>query len=241
MPGKLFIVPTPIGNLKDITFRAVDVLKEVDFIACEDTRHSLILFKHYGITTPRRSLHEHNERDRTPTIIKELQSGKNVALISDAGTPLISDPGFILVHCVLEAGLEVESLPGPCAIISALSLSGLATSKFYFLGFLPPRKAARIKQFTELSSFPFTMVFYESTHRIKKFLMDAFEIFGDRQVTLAREMTKKFEEVFRGTLSELMEEGAMRSWKGEFVLILAGAPKAEKSRARNLKKYNKNK
>ncbi len=214
---------TPIGNLKDITLRALEALKSVDLIACEDTRHSLKLLNEFEIQKPLVSLHEHNEAQRIPSLLKLLHQGKNIALISDAGTPLISDPGFRLIRKLIEEEIEMEALPGPCALIQALVLSGLPTDRFYFLGFLPPKSAARLKKFSELQNHPSTMIFYESTHRIRKFLTEAFSVFGDRDAVVLREMTKKFEEVLRGPLGEIGEGIQPRSWKGEFVVLVSGA------------------
>lgn len=203
--------------------RAIEVLKSVDRIACEDTRHSLKLLQAYEISKPLLSLHEHNEAKRSVLLLEKLQSGESIALISDAGTPLVSDPGYRLVRAVLDAGLPVESIPGPCAAINALALSGLPTDSFYFLGFLPPKSAARKRRFEALRDFPATLVFYESPHRIQKFLEEAYEVFGPRDVVIAREMTKKFEEVYRGPLQAKAQSLSLRSWKGEFVVLLSGA------------------
>lgn len=223
MKGKLYLVATPIGNLKDITVRAIETLQSVDLIACEDTRHSLKLLQTYEIHKPLQSLHEHNEARRASGLIDNLNAGRNVALISDAGTPLVSDPGYRLVRAVLDAGLEVEAIPGPCAAINALVASGLPTDSFYFIGFLPPKSAARRRRFESLKDFPNTLIFYESPHRIQKFLEEAYEVLGSRRVVLAREMTKKFEECYRGPLLARAQEYSLRSWKGEFVVLLAGA------------------
>ena len=203
--------------------RAIETLQSVDLIACEDTRHSMKLLQAYDIRKPLQSLHEHNEARRSGALIDILSEGRNVALISDAGTPLISDPGYRLVRAVLDAGLEVESIPGPCAAINALAASGLPTDSFYFIGFLPPKSAARRRRFEALKDFPDTLIFYESPHRIQKFLEEAYEVLGSRPLVLAREMTKKFEECYRGSLLPKVEEYPLRSWKGEFVVLLAGA------------------
>ncbi len=221
--GKLYIVATPIGNLRDITLRALEVLKTVDVIACEDTRHSLKLLNAFEIRKPLLSLHQHNEAKRLPELIAALQRGESVALISDAGTPLISDPGYRLVKEALENGIPLEVLPGPSAILSALVLSGLPTDGFYFLGFLPPKSAARRRRFEALKEFPDTLVFFEAPHRIQKFLEEAYAVLGPRPVALAREMTKKFEEVYRGPLRPRFNDYSLRSWKGEFVVVLAGS------------------
>ena len=225
-PGKLYLVATPIGNLKDITLRALEILKSVDRIACEDTRHSQKLLNAYQIKKPLLSLHEHNELKRIPEILNKLQGGESIALISDAGTPLISDPGFPLVRELIAAGVEVESIPGPCAAINALAMSGLPPDRFYFVGFLPPRSAARKRKLEELKDHPSTLIFYESTHRIQKFLGEARQILGPRPAVLLREMTKKFEEALRGSLDTLGTSQIPRSWKGEFVLLIQGALKS---------------
>lgn len=221
MSGKLSLVATPIGNLGDITLRALETLKSADLIACEDTRHSSKLLQHYEIRKPLLSLHDHNERSRIALLISKLEEGAHVALISDAGTPLISDPGFRLARAVVEAGYPLEALPGPCAAINALLLSGLPSDSFYFVGFLPPKSAARRRRFEALVDFPSTLLFYESPHRIQKFLNEAFEVFGARPIAIAREMTKKFEEVYRGPLIAKAEDLPLRSWKGEFVVLIA--------------------
>ena len=194
----------------------------MDLIACEDTRHSLKLLQTYEIQKPLLSLHEHNEARRAAGLIEKLRAGQSVALISDAGTPLISDPGYRLVAAVLEAGMEIEAIPGPCAAINALVVSGLATDSFYFIGFLPAKSAARKRRFEALKDFPATLIFYESPHRILKFLDEAFEVLGPRPLVLAREMTKKFEEIYRGNLQSPSAAIPLRSWKGEFVVLLAG-------------------
>lgn len=230
MSGKLYIVATPIGNLKDITLRALETLRSVDAVLCEDTRHSLHLLRHYEISKPLFSLHEHNEGERIPWLLQKIQGGENIALISDAGTPLVSDPGFRVVRGLLQARIEVEALPGPCAAIQGLVLSGLACDRFYFAGFLPPKSAARLRRFAELKSLEATLIFYESPHRIQKFLAEAFRVFGPRAMALGREMTKRFEEVYRGALQEKPEDIPLRSWKGEYVVLVAGShePSSEK-------------
>ncbi|MCB1214823.1 MAG: 16S rRNA (cytidine(1402)-2'-O)-methyltransferase [Deltaproteobacteria bacterium] len=220
--GKLFIIATPIGNLGDITLRALETLKSVDAVLCEDTRHSLKLLNHYGIKKTLISFHEHNEKMRLAEIKKRLDKGENLALISDAGTPLISDPGFKLIQHLREEGFLFEGLPGPCAAINALILSALPTDAFTFLGFLPPRSAARIKKFKEVRERKETLIFYESTHRIEKFLKEAGEIFGDRTAFAIREMTKKFEEFISGPAKDLGKTIKPRSWKGEWVVLIEG-------------------
>lgn len=222
MTGTLYLVATPIGNLGDITIRALETLKAVDLIACEDTRQTVKLLNHYGIKKKMLSLHGHNEAKRAAELIPRLQAGENVALVSDAGTPLISDPGARLLHAALEGGVRVESLPGPCAAVNAFALSGMDSGRFYFVGFLPPKSAARVRIFEALRDFPAPIVFYESPHRVQKFLTEAHAVLGSRAVVIAREMTKKFEEVFRGKLAENPENLGLRSWKGEFVIIIEG-------------------
>jgi 16S rRNA (cytidine1402-2'-O)-methyltransferase len=219
MSGTLYIVPTPIGNLKDITLRALEVLRAVDLILCEDTRQTRKLLTHYEIEKPTESLHEHNERQKVPNLLEWLKEGKSLALVSDAGTPLISDPGFPLVRAAIEAQISVESLPGPCAAVTALAACGLPPDRFYFLGFLPNRSAPRRRALEELKNHPSTLIFYESTHRIQKFLVDAYEILGDRPVVLARELSKRFSELVRGRLGQPL---SLRSWKGEFVVLIGG-------------------
>jgi 16S rRNA (cytidine1402-2'-O)-methyltransferase len=224
--GKLYIVATPIGNLEDISARALTVLREVDLIAAEDTRHSKRLLSHYAITTPLRSYHDFNERQATLTLMESLRNGMQVALISDAGTPLISDPGYHLVNTAHELGIRVIPVPGPCAAITALSASGLPTDKFVFEGYAPEKQAARTARFQHLVQEVRTLVFYEAPHRIQGFLADAEAAFGPRrQATLARELTKRFETIRRGELGELRALVTREaSWgKGEYVVIVHGA------------------
>lgn len=218
--GTLYIVASPIGNLGDITLRALEVLSEVDEIACEDTRHSKKLLTAYEIQKPLFSFHDHSERSKTPRVLEKLQAGKSIALLSDAGTPLISDPGFHLLREVIAAGIPMEALPGPSALIQALVLSGLPPVPFTFVGFLPPKSAARRRALAQYQELSHTLIFFESRHRISKFLQEALEVLGDRPVVLARELTKKYGEVFRGSLSKAQDSGCLRSWKGEFVVLL---------------------
>lgn len=223
MSGKLFLVPTPIGNLKDMTFRAVEVLKESDVILAEDTRNSGILLKHYEISTPMRSYHMHNEHQATEDIIRQLKDGQIISIITDAGTPGISDPGYLLVKECVANNIVVECLPGATAFVPALVVSGLTNNEFTFVGFLPVKKGRKTKLeslFTEKK----TMIFYESPHKIGKTLKDLAENFGaERKASLSREISKKFEETLRGTLIELMEISEKRNLKGEMVLIVEGA------------------
>ena len=221
MSGTLYLVPTPIGNLEDITQRALRVLGEVDLIACEDTRHTRKLLNHYAIKTKTISYHEHNERQRAAELYAMLEAGKNVALVSDAGTPLISDPGSRLVRLAIENGAPVVSLPGPNALITALVASGRSADEFFFGGFLPARSGARRKRLEELRSIPATLIFYEAPHRIAATLNDAREVLGEREAVVARELTKLHEEIARGRLSELAARfSSSEQARGEIVLII---------------------
>ena len=221
MAGTLYLVATPIGNLEDITHRAVRVLGEVDLIACEDTRHTRKLLNHYGINTKTMSYHEHNERERAVELIEQLQSGLSVALVTGAGMPSISDPGFRLTRAAIESELRVVPVPGANALTTALVASGLPTDEFFFGGFLPSRSGARRARLAELRSVPATLIFYEGPHRIAATLRDACEILGERDAVVARELTKLHEELARGRLSELAErfEDAENA-RGEIVLII---------------------
>jgi len=225
--GILYIVATPIGNLGDISARALEVLQKVDQIAAEDTRHSASLMRHFAIDTPMFALHEHNERRKAEAVIERLQQGKSLALISDAGTPLISDPGYFLVREAHRAGIKVVPLPGPSALIAALSVSGLATDHFCFEGFLPAKSGARRKALEVLAQESRTLAFYETPHRIEECLVDMVTAFGEqRPATLARELTKTFETIRHATLGELAEWVASdpNQRKGEFVMLIEGAP-----------------
>jgi 16S rRNA (cytidine1402-2'-O)-methyltransferase len=224
--GVLYVVATPIGNLEDFSARAIRVLSEVDVIAAEDTRHSAKLLYHYGIRTPVASIHEHNERDQTPRLITQLRAGKSIALISDAGTPLLSDPGFNFVRSARADGVPVVPIPGPCAAIAALSVAGLPTDRFVFEGFPPPRSAARRTAFQTMCNERRTIIYYESSHRIVESVADMVEIFGPgRPAVLARELTKKFEAVRSGTLAELHARlvNHVNEQQGEFVVLIHGA------------------
>ena len=219
--SKLFVVPTPIGNLKDITIRAIDTLQSVDIIYAEDTRTSSKLLNHYEISTPMHSFHKHNEHTKIYNIVSILKEGKTAAIISDAGTPGISDPGFSLVRACVEKDIEVECLPGPTALIPALINSGFPCEKFSFEGFLPAKKG-RTKRLKEISTQNKTMIFYESPHRLIKTLKDFFEYFGiKRQVSVSREISKKFEETIRGTLLQAIHHFEKNKPKGEFVIVLS--------------------
>jgi 16S rRNA (cytidine1402-2'-O)-methyltransferase len=225
MPGTLYVVATPIGNLEDMTHRALRVLREVDLIACEDTRHTRKLLNHYGIKTKVTSYHDHNERERTAELLQALASGTNVAIVSDAGTPSISDPGFRLVSEAGAQGLPVVALPGPTALIAALVASGLPTDEFFFAGFLPARSGERRARLAKLRELPATLIFYEAPHRIAATLKDAHEILGERRAVVARELTKLHEEIARGRLSELVERfGSEERARGEIVLLIDRTP-----------------
>ena len=225
--GILYIVATPIGNLQDITQRALSTLESVDLIAAEDTRHSGILLSHYGIKKPFFALHDHNEQQRSAVLVEKLQQGQHIALISDAGTPLISDPGFHLVRECRQAGVKIVPIPGACAAITALCSSGIASDRFCFEGFLPAKSKGRCDKLSELVNESRTLIFYESTHRILDSLADIQQVFGaDRYVVMARELTKTWETIYGAPLSELIEWLAQDSnrIKGEIVLVVEGKP-----------------
>jgi 16S rRNA (cytidine1402-2'-O)-methyltransferase len=222
MPGILYIVATPIGNLEDITLRAIRTLKEADVIAAEDTRHTQVLLKHFAINTPLTSFHEHNERAKTAQLVTRLERGESIALVSDAGTPAISDPGYRLVVAAIGAGIRVIPIAGPSALIAALSAAGLPTDGFDFRGFLPARKQERRSKLQELRDGRYTMVFYETPHRLQESLDDVREILGDRRMVLAREVTKLHEEFLRGRISEVIGEVSRREIRGEMTLVIEG-------------------
>ena len=228
--GKLFVVGTPIGNLEDITLRAIRILKEVDLIACEDTRRTQQLLNHYQIHTPTLSYHEHNEMTRAPELVIKLAEGENIALVSDAGMPVVSDPGFRLVHLAVRHAIPVIPVPGASAFVAALAASGLPVDKFRFLGFLPPKKAARRRTLEAHTTATRTLVFYEAPHRILEMLRDVREILGDREVVLAREVTKVHEDFWRGTVSVLLERLKGKAIKGEITLMVGAAASAEEGR-----------
>lgn len=222
--SKLYLVPTPIGNLDDMTFRAVQLLKDVNTILAEDTRTSGKLLKHFNISTPMQSHHMHNEHKMVDAIVNRIKSGEDIAVISDAGTPGISDPGFLLARACIEAGLDVECLPGATALIPALVNSGLPNDKFVFEGFLPVKKG-RQTRLKFLAEEPRTMVFYESPHKLLKTLGHFAEYFGDdRQVSVSRELTKLFEETVRGTVQAVIAHFEEKAPKGEFVIVVSGKP-----------------
>ncbi len=219
----LYLVATPIGTLGDITLRALETLKSVDFVASEDTRKTGFLLKHFDIKKPQLSFHEYNEEKVLPRLLDLLREGKSVALVTDAGTPAVSDPGYLLVRGVLEAGLEVTAIPGPSAVIMALVLSGLPVHSFTFRGF-PPRKPGARRRFFELdAASPHTLIFYESPYRLKAFLQDALAVYGDRPAAVANDLTKMFECVLRGTLSELLARVEKQEPRGEYTVVIAGS------------------
>ena len=221
-PGTLYLVATPIGNLEDITLRALRTLKECDVVAAEDTRRTGQLLKHFGISKPLLSYFQFNEAKRSEQIIERLRRGEKVALVTDAGSPGISDPGERVVKAATAAGLRVESVPGPSALVAALTASGLPTEEFLFIGFLPHKSGQRRRELERLKSIAGTLVLYESPYRVEKLLLELNDLFAGRQVVLARELTKKFEEYLRGTPAELLEVLKQRSLKGEFVVLVAG-------------------
>jgi len=223
MAGILYIVPTPIGNLDDITLRALRVLKEVELIAAEDTRHTQHLLSHFGIKTALTSYHEHNERDKARMLVERLKSGAGIALVSDAGTPAIADPGYRIVIEAIRAGIQVTPLPGAAALTTALCASGLPTDRFLFEGFLPAKSRERKGKLQSLRAETATFVFYEAPHRLLDTLGDLLKILGDREIAVARELTKVHEEFLRGKLSEVIGALADRDIKGEIVLIVQGA------------------
>ena len=229
--AKLYIVPTPIGNLDDITLRAINVLREVDFILAEDTRTTSVLLRHLGIEKKLYSHHKFNEHATVRLVAESIAAGRNAALVSDAGTPGISDPGFLLVRTCVEQGIEVETLPGATALIPALVQSGFPCDRFCFEGFLPQKKG-RASRLQALSDEERTMIFYESPYRVVKCLEQFAETFGaDRPVSVSRELTKKFEQTVRGTVAEVLEHFRTTDPKGEFVIVLAGKPKPKRETA----------
>jgi 16S rRNA (cytidine1402-2'-O)-methyltransferase len=230
MGGLLSVVPTPIGNLGDITQRALEALKNADLIACEDTRHSKVLFEKYGIHKPVVSVFDQSERRRAPALIDRVEAGERVALISDAGTPGIADPGFRILAEAIRRGVPLEVLPGPTAFVTALLLSGFPVNRFAFEGFVPVKDGARRRAFESLKNETRTLIFYESPHRILKTLAAWQDVFGDRPLCVARELTKKFEEVLRGPVSDVRARLSGRKVLGEFVLVFnpsAGTAAAE--------------
>jgi 16S rRNA (cytidine1402-2'-O)-methyltransferase len=221
--GTLFVVATPIGNLEDITLRALRVLREADLIACEDTRHTRGLLTRFEIGTPTTSYHDHNESERAEELLDRLERGETIALVSDAGTPGVSDPGYRLVAGAASRGIRVVPIPGPSAAITALSASGLPTDEFLFVGFLPPKQAARRARLEELAEVRSTLVIYEAPHRVDAMLADALAVLGDRDVVVGRELTKVHEEFIRGKLSDVVESLDPSRRRGEFVILVRGA------------------
>ncbi|HSE20724.1 MAG TPA: 16S rRNA (cytidine(1402)-2'-O)-methyltransferase [Pyrinomonadaceae bacterium] len=225
MAGTLFVVATPIGNLGDITYRAVQILNQVNLIACEDTRHTHKLLHHYGIKTTTISYHEHNEQQRTQELLELMRNGSDVALVSDAGTPTVSDPGFRIVQAAGESGIPVIPIPGPSAVITALAVAGLPTDEFLFVGFLPSKAAARQNKLKQLVSVQATLICYEAPHRLAATLKDAASILGDRRAVVARELTKLHEQIKRGQLTELAQHyGAEETPRGEIVVLIDRNP-----------------
>jgi 16S rRNA (cytidine1402-2'-O)-methyltransferase len=234
MTGTLYIVSTPIGNLEDITQRALRVLREADIIACEDTRHTRKLLSHFGLETKTTSYHEHNENDRADELCELMMAGKNVALVSDAGTPLISDPGFRIVNLAIEKRISITAVPGATAFVAALSASGLPSDRFLFAGFLPARATARKAKLDELRAVQTTIIFYEAPHRIASTLRDAREVLGNRRAVVARELTKLHEQFVRGTLDELADAFAdSTKARGEMVLMIEGGSDRAGSESQN--------
>ena len=231
MAGKLYLCATPIGNLEDITFRVLRILQEVDLIGAEDTRHSIKLINHFEIKTPMTSYHEYNKVDKAKYLVNEMLNGKNIALITDAGTPGISDPGEELVRQCIDAGIEVSSVPGPAACITALTMSGQATRRFAFEAFLPSDKKERALVLEELKEETRTMIIYEAPHHLLKTLKELYEVLGDRSITLCKELTKLHEKIRKTTISELIAEYEVTEPKGEHVLVIAGKTFKEKKDA----------
>lgn len=244
MSGALYIVPTPIGNLEDVTFRAVRVLKEVDLIAAEDTRHTQVLLSHYGIRTRVTSYHEHNERSKARELVEQLREGTSIALLTDAGTPMISDPGYRLVIETIRAGVQVIPLPGPSAVTAALSAAGLPTDRFGFEGFLPAKKSERRSALELLKEDTRTLILYEAPHRLKQTLADMAEIFGNRQVAIGREISKVHEEFLRGAIREILAQLEQQKVRGEITLIVqgasSGAPVSEEAVIREIRQLAEN-
>lgn len=222
MSGTLYVVSTPIGNLEDITLRALRILKEVAIIAAEDTRHTQKLLSHFDIHTTLTSYHDFNKEEKTPVLLSKMGEGASIAIVSDAGTPTLSDPGFYLIREAIRAGLSVSPIPGPAAAIAALAVSGLPPDRFVFEGFLPKKKGARARRLEQLKPDPRTLIFYESPFRIVGLLEEIKTILGDRPVVVAREITKMFEEFIRGTVTEVLEKIGKKTVKGEITLVVGG-------------------
>jgi 16S rRNA (cytidine1402-2'-O)-methyltransferase len=220
--GKLYLVSTPIGNLADITLRALEILKSVDLIAAEDTRRTGLLLSHYDIARPLSSYHDFNKQSKTPGLLRTLLEGKSIAVVSDAGTPGISDPAYFLVNQAIRNQIEVFSVPGATAFVSALIVSGLPTDRFVFEGFLPIKPGKKRKRLEDLRDEPRTLLFYESPHRLLKTMSELLEVFGERRISVSRELTKKFEETVRGEISQVKTYYNSKTLKGEFVLVVQG-------------------
>jgi 16S rRNA (cytidine1402-2'-O)-methyltransferase len=227
-PGTLFLVATPIGNLGDLTTRSLEVLKQVDRVAAEDTRTARNLFNHFGIDTPLVSFHEYSTAKRVASLVQQLKDGLSLGLVSEAGTPGISDPGFALVRAAIDAGIPLVSLPGPCAAVTALVASGLPMNEYYFVGFLPARKNAREQRLADLARVPATMIMYESPRRIVSTLAAVAKILGNRQICIARELTKIHEEYLRGPVEDILAREGDRRWRGEITLLVAGWSKNDR-------------
>jgi 16S rRNA (cytidine1402-2'-O)-methyltransferase len=237
LPGTLYVVATPIGNLGDISPRAVEVLTQVDLVLAEDTRHTAQLLRHFGLSRPMQSLHEHNERQKMESVVQRLQEGQSIALVSDAGTPLVSDPGFPLLRRMRELNMPVVAVPGPCAAIAGLSVAGLPTDRFVFEGFLPSRRGARQARLQSLAADARTLVFYESGKRLADMLEDLCLVFGPlREAAVARELTKLYESLYRGRLGELAQQSSSdpNMQRGELVVLVEGRSIAEEEQDHDL-------
>jgi 16S rRNA (cytidine1402-2'-O)-methyltransferase len=234
MIGTLYIVSTPIGNLEDLTYRAHRILEEVHFIAAEDTRHTQKLCDHYRIATTLTSYHDFNKEEKTPVLLEKLKQGHSIALVSDAGTPLISDPGYYLLTRAIEKNIRVIPIPGPSAILTALAASGLPTDAFRYEGFLPRKSTARIRILEALAQESRTIILFETPHRIKATLSEIQEIFGNRKLAIARELTKAYEEIIRGSAEEVLTRYTSKKPRGEITVVIAGRPKPKKHPKRNM-------
>ncbi len=240
LTGTLYIVATPIGNLEDITLRAIRILKEADIVAAEDTRHTRHLLDRYGIGNQLTSYHDHNKEEKAPVLVARLLEGENIALVSDAGTPGISDPGYFLINLAIDRDIPVVPIPGATAAIAALSVSGLPTDSFVFEGFLPRKQAARLKRLRELAAEKRTIVFYEAPHKIIRTIEDMLEVLGDRRAVITRELTKIHEETIRGPLSGILERLNQGTLKGEFTVIVRGAADQPQKQVVSTADYLKN-
>jgi 16S rRNA (cytidine1402-2'-O)-methyltransferase len=232
--GSLYVISTPIGNLEDLTFRAHRLLKEVQIVAAEDTRHTQKLLNHYQIRAVLTSYHDFNKEEKATVLIQKLKQGHSVAMVCDAGTPTISDPGYFLIRRCIEEGLSVIPVPGPSALLAAVSVSGLPTDAFLFLGFLPRKTAARRRSLERLAALPYTLVFFESPHRLIPTLQDLLAVLGDRHAVVARELTKRFEEVLHGNTSKLIEAFTKNPPRGEITLVVEGLTRDRKHRTKTI-------